>query len=130
MAKYKLTEDENVVQNKETTAFIPKAPGEQDWQEYQNWLKGLGPDGPDGEPGEPLGTGPNTPDPQYTPEEIEAKSRFEKTLAENAVIEAKVNLDAATAEGIDRKRFQDELIKAKADLAALNKPVEIKKQAL
>lgn len=57
MAKYKLTEDENTVQNTETTAFIPNDERNNDWREYQNWLKGL-----DAE-GKKLGTGKkNKPD--------------------------------------------------------------------
>lgn len=56
MAKYKLTKDENVIQNIETTAFIPNDENNNDWREYQNWLKGLDADGDD------LGTGENIPD--------------------------------------------------------------------
>jgi len=54
---YKLTEDENTVQNIKTTAFIPNDERNNDWQEYQNWLKGLDAEGKD------LGTGKNTPEP-------------------------------------------------------------------
>jgi len=54
---YKLTEDENTVQNIKTTAFIPNDERNNDWQEYQNWLKGLDAEGED------LGTGKNTPEP-------------------------------------------------------------------
>ncbi len=56
MAKYKLTEDENVIQDTETTAFIPNDERNNDWLEYENWLKGLDIDSED------LGTGPNKPD--------------------------------------------------------------------
>ncbi len=56
MAKYKLTEDKNVIKNIETTAFIPNDENNDDWREYQNWLKGLDADGDD------LGTGKNKPD--------------------------------------------------------------------
>ena len=67
MKKYRLTEDG--VQNKETTAFIPNDERNNDWREYQNCWKGFGPDR-DGEEPEDLGTGLNTPDPQFTIEEI------------------------------------------------------------
>ncbi len=63
MKKYKLTEDG--IQNTETTAFIPNDERNNDWREYQNWLKGLDVNGED------LGTSENTPDPQFTEEEIE-----------------------------------------------------------
>ena len=99
MAKYKLTD--SGVQNIETTSFIPDDMENRDWRNYQNWLKGIGPERPDGEPGEPLGTGPNTPDPQFTSEELEAKKQFEKTQAENDVVNARIKLDAATAEGLE-----------------------------
>ena len=56
MKKYRLTEDENTIQNTETTAFIPNDENNNDWREYQNWLKGFDADGED------LGTGPNKPD--------------------------------------------------------------------
>ena len=57
MKKYRLTKDENTVQNTETTAFIPNDERNNDWQEYQNWLKGI-----DAE-GEKLGNGKkNKPD--------------------------------------------------------------------
>lgn len=57
MAKYKLTEDENTIQDMETTAFIPNDEKNNDWKEYQNWLKGLDADG------KKLGTGKkNKPD--------------------------------------------------------------------
>ena len=70
MKKYKLTEDG--VQNTETTAFIPNDKRNNDWMEYQNWLKGL-----DAE-GEELGTGKNTPDPQFTEEELAAQVQLEQ----------------------------------------------------
>ena len=63
MKKYKLTEDG--VQNTETTGFIPNDERNNDWREYQNWLKGLDTEGED------LGTGKNTPDPQFTEKELE-----------------------------------------------------------
>lgn len=66
MKKYKLTADENVVQNTETTAFIPNDERNRDWREYQKWLLGLAADGED------LGTGANTPDPQFAEGELEA----------------------------------------------------------
>lgn len=120
MKKYKLTEDENTVQNIETTAFIGKDERSNDWREYQNWLKGLGPDGPDGEPGEPLGTGPNTPDPQFAPEEIEARKQLEKTQAENDVVNARIKLDAATAEGLEiEAECLTEMVAAREKLTAL-----------
>jgi hypothetical protein len=119
MAKYKLTE--NGVQDTETGAFIPNTNKNRDWRKYQNWLKGLGPDGPFGQPGEPLGTGPNTPDPQYTPEEIEAKKQFEKSQAANAVVEARLKLDAAKAEGLEIEAdCLAELETAREKLTALN----------
>jgi hypothetical protein len=62
MKKYKLTEIG--VQNTETTEFIPNDERNNDWIEYQNWLKGLDVEG------EELGTGPNTPDPQFTEGEL------------------------------------------------------------
>lgn len=107
MAKYKLTKDG--AQNTETTAFIPDDPGNNDWREYQKWLKDGG-----------------VPDPQFTAEELEARKQLEKTQAENAVIEARGKLDMATAEGIDVKRFEDELTKAGAALVKVGELTEIR----
>ena len=112
MEKYKLTEDG--VKNSETTAFIPNDKGNNDWKEYQNWLKGLDAEGED------LGTGPNKPDPQFTPEEIEAKKQFDKTQAANDVVNARIKLDAATAEGLEiEAECLTELKAARKKLTAL-----------
>lgn len=70
MEKYKLTEDG--VQNTETTAFIPNDENNGDWIEYQNWLKGLDKDGED------LGSGLNTPAPQFTTKELEEQVQQEQ----------------------------------------------------
>ena len=53
---YKLRE--NGVLRLSDNAFIPDTPGNRDWQEFQEWLA-------EG----------NTPEPQFTPEELEAKQR-------------------------------------------------------
>jgi hypothetical protein len=70
MKKYRLTEDG--VQNTKTTAFIPNDERNNDWVEYQNWLKGFDVDGED------LGIGKNTPDPQFTAEELVEQTRQEE----------------------------------------------------
>lgn len=56
MAKYKLTS--NGVKDTETGANIPNAPGNRNWTEYQEWLA-------EG----------NTPDPQFTPEELSEQEK-------------------------------------------------------
>lgn len=55
MADYKLAEN-GVIRNSDG-AFIPNAPGNRDWQAYQDWLNAG-----------------NTPDPQYTLAEAQAKA--------------------------------------------------------
>jgi len=93
MKKYKLTD--SVVQNTETNEFIPNDERNNDWKEYQNWLKGLGPDiptNPMSEPTEPLslGTGPNTPDPQYTEEELVAQVQLEQDIINEEKIQNEI----------------------------------------
>jgi len=94
--KYKLTEDG--VQNTETTAFIPNDEKNNDWREYQNWLKGLNNEGED------LGTGKNTPDPQFTEEELAAQVQLEQ----NNMNEQKIQNEI--------KRIAIESLKASGDL--------------
>ena len=82
MAKYKLTE--NGVQNTKTTAFIPNDERNNDWREYQNWLEGLNAEGED------LGTGKNTPDPQFTAEELIKQTRQEEIEINEEKIQAEI----------------------------------------
>ena len=65
MAKYKLSADG--VKDTETGACIPNADGNRHWQQYLLWLEGKDALGFD------MGTGPNTPDPEFTEEEINRK---------------------------------------------------------
>lgn len=62
MAKYKL--NQSGVKDTETGGSIPNDMGNRHWAEYINWLDGLDAEGND------MGTGPNTPDPEFTPAEI------------------------------------------------------------
>jgi len=82
MKKYKLTEDG--VQNTETTAFIPNDERNNDWREYQNWLEGLNAEGED------LGIGKNTPDPQFTAEELVEQTRQEEMKINEQKIQAEI----------------------------------------
>jgi len=96
MKKYRLTE--GGVQNTETTAFVPDDKRNNDWREYQNWLKGLDIEGNN------LGTGPNTPDSQFTPEEIAAQVQLEQ----NNINEQKIQNEI--------KRIAIENLKTSGDL--------------
>ena len=100
MKKYRLTEDG--VQNTETTAFIPNDERNNDWKEYQNWLEGFGPD----RDGEDLGTGLNTPDPQYTEEELATQELKELDNINEEKIRAEM------------KRIAIENLKSSGDLPA------------
>ena len=67
MAKYRLIS--NGVQDMETKAFIPDCGGNRHWQEYQEWL-GLG----------------NTPDPEFTTEQIEERAWNELRSERNSLL--------------------------------------------
>jgi hypothetical protein len=82
MTKYKLTE--GGVQNIKTTAFIPNDENNNDWIEYQNWLKGLDLEGED------LETGSNTPDPQFTEEELAAQIQLEQDIIDEEKIQNEI----------------------------------------
>ena len=75
MKKYKLTVDENVVQNTETTAFVPITN-----KEYQNWLKDK-----------------NTPSPQFTTAEKKEQEKLKIAKVNEQKIQAKMQQMAIEA---------------------------------
>jgi len=86
MKKYKLTADENTVQNTETTAFVPVSN-----KEYQAWLKGLDANGDD------LGTGKNTPSPQFTASEKIEQEQLKQVQINEKKIQTKMRQMAIEA---------------------------------
>ena len=86
MAKYKLTE--SGVQDTETGAFIPNAPGNRHWTEYQEWLL---------EPG-------NVPDPMYSGAELKAQKKAWITAKREEVINGGITFEGHTYQTDDRSR--------------------------
>lgn len=86
MAKYKLIE--NGVQDTETGAFIPNAPGNRHWAEYQEWLL---------EPG-------NTPDPMYSGAELKAQKRAWVAQKREEVINSGITFEGHTYQTDARSR--------------------------
>ena len=70
MAKYKISGDG--VKDTETGGCIPNADGNRHWKQYQLWLEGKDALGFD------MGTGPNTPDPEFTQAEIDLNTLHEE----------------------------------------------------
>ena len=100
MAKYKLTQQG--VQDIEAGASIPANSTNRDWRKYQAWLaKG------------------NTPDPEFTAEELAAQKQREKRQIEIAIVDMRLRKDAANAEGFVglEAETQAELGKLRAGLA-------------
>lgn len=100
MIKYKLTAEG--VQDQETGAFIPNNPLNRDWRNYQNWLKKKG----------------NKPDPEFTAEELAVRKDRDTLALQQAIVDAKIRLDGAAAEGMDAAaaEYQAQLDSLMADL--------------
>lgn len=77
MARYKL--QENGVLDTESGAHIPDDAGNRHWQEYQDWLAGTG---------EFVGNGAQTPDPQYTLQEMKDNKKQEINLWRDGALSA------------------------------------------
>jgi hypothetical protein len=70
---YKLLSDNAAIRRLTDGAFIPPDHANRDYREYLEWLsKG------------------NTPEPAYTPEELEAKQKAEEEAAREALIQTKM----------------------------------------
>lgn len=97
---YKLTKDG--VQNLETMAFISPSPTGREWLRYQKWLA-------EG----------NTPDPEFTAEELTAQKQRKKRQIEIAIVDMRLRKDAANVEGFTglETETQAELGKLRAELA-------------
>lgn len=101
---YKLTKDG--VQNLETMAFIPESESNREWLRYQKWLA-------EG----------NTPDPEFTAEELAAQKQQKKRQIEIAIVDMRLRKDAANAEGFTglEAETQSELDKLRAELTEAEK---------
>jgi len=96
MKKYKLTANKNIVQNTETTAFVSV-----DNRIYQNWLKGLDPNGDD------MGTGKNTPSPQFTASEKREQEQLKQDEINEKKIQTKMRQMAIDALKADNELSAD-----------------------
>lgn len=101
---YKLTEDG--VQNLETKGFIVESPTGREWLRYQKWL-----------------TKGNTPEPEFTEDELSVKKQRKKRQIETAIVDMRLRKDAANLEGFTglESETQAELDKLRADLMAEEK---------
>ena len=97
---YKLKKDG--VQNLETMAFISPSPTGRDWLRYQKWLA-------EG----------NSPDPEFTAEELAAQKQRKKRQIEMSIVDMRLRKDAANAEGFAglEAETQAEIGKLRAELA-------------
>ena len=105
MAKYKLIE--NGVKDQETESYIPNTPGNRHWNEYQDWLA-------EG----------NTPDPEYTEEEIQEQEFNEELENLDINMNNKINEPCiCEVNGIqyimDGKEESASRLKAAIDIATL-----------
>lgn len=101
---YKLTEDG--VQNLETMAVITESPTGRDWLRYQKWLA-------EG----------NTPDPEFTAEELATQKQRKKRQIETAIVDMRLRKDAANLEGFTglESETQAEIDKLRGDLIEAKK---------
>jgi len=106
---YKLT---NIgVKRLSDDAIIPNDPKNRDWRKYQKWI----------EEG-------NNPEPEFTEQELIAKKESEIKIKESEIVQAKLQFDAATEEGLSiAADYEEQLNSLKAELTEMKtEPIIIK----